>query len=159
MENRLDRIELGEMEWKAILREFYPGFIHTVQDVEKSLSKIEVKDEVSEIPCEVCGRMMVYKMGKFGRFLACPGFPECRNTKAIYEKLEGVLCPKCTGEVHIKKSKKGRKYYGCEHNPECDFMLWDEPTGEACPQCSSPLVKSGKNIKCSNNTCQFIANH
>ncbi len=131
MESLLDGVEEGKVEWKSVIRNFYPDLDQAVQEAEKKLEKVEVKDEVSDVPCELCGRMMVYKYGPHGKFLACPGFPECRNTKPYYEKI-GVRCPKCGGDVIVRKTRKGRRYYGCINNPECDYMVWQRPKeGEA----------------------------
>ncbi|MCD8130973.1 MAG: type I DNA topoisomerase [Lachnospiraceae bacterium] len=131
MESLLDGVEEGEVEWKSVIRNFYPDLDQAVQEAEKKLEKVEVKDEVSDVPCELCGRMMVYKYGPHGKFLACPGFPECRNTRPYYEKI-GVKCPKCGGDVIVRKTRKGRRYYGCVNNPECDYMVWQRPKeGEA----------------------------
>ena len=157
METALDRIEEGELEWKEILRNFYPLFKDLLDEAEQKVENVEIADEVTDIICEECGRNMVIKYGKFGKFLACPGFPECRNTKPLYED-SGVKCPKCGGKIFIKKTKKGRRYYGCENNPECDLMLWNKPTGEKCPKCGSMLVEKGtknKHISCSNPECGY----
>lgn len=156
MEKQLDEVELGSVEWKNIIRNFYPEFDDAVREAEEKIGKIEIKDEVSEVICELCGRNMVFKMGKYGKFLACPGFPECRNAKPIIEKLEDVNCPKCGGDILIKKTKKGRRYYGCEKNPECDFMLWNKPTEHKCEKCSSIMVEKGKNLLCILPTCNHI---
>ncbi len=158
MEDNLDQVELGKQEWKKIIRDFYPDFSKAVADAQEKLSKVEIKDEVSDVICDKCGRNMVVKYGKYGKFLACPGFPECQNAKPFFEDA-GVSCPQCGGKVQIKKTKKGRKYFGCENNPECDFMSWNKPTGEKCPQCGSYMVEKGtKNPKivCSNVQCGYI---
>jgi len=127
MEEKLDNVAEGKINWKTILNEFYNPFEKNLEEAEEKLSKIEIKDEVSDVKCEKCGRMMVYKIGRFGKFLACPGFPECRNIKSIVQKLS-IPCPKCGGEIHIRKSKRGKKYYICEHNPDtCDFIAWNGP--------------------------------
>ena len=126
MESRLDQVALGEEEWKNLVRDFYPILKRDVDRAEEELEKVEIADEVTEEICENCGRNMVIKYGPHGKFLACPGFPDCRNTKPYLEKA-GVQCPQCGGEVLIRKTKKGRRYYGCEHNPECDFMSWQKP--------------------------------
>ena len=143
MEDALDRVELGEEEWKNIVREFYPPFAEKIQDAEEKIGEIEVKDQETDIECENCKRLMVIKFGRFGKFLACPGFPECRNAKPLFEEA-GVDCPRCDGRVVIKKSKKGRKYYGCENFPDCDFISWNLPTGEKCPDCGEFLVEKGR---------------
>jgi len=143
MEDDLDRVELGELEWKHIVRDFYPPFEEKIQEAEEQIGEIEVKDQESDVLCEHCGRNMVIKLGRFGKFLACPGFPDCRNAKPIFEDA-GVPCPLCSNKVVIKKSKKGRNYYGCEKNPECEFISWNLPTGEACPDCGAFLVEKGR---------------
>ena len=127
MEGLLDQIEEGNVNWKSVLRNFYPDLNEAVVNAEKELEKIEIRDEVSDVECENCGRMMVYKYGPHGKFLACPGFPECKNTKPYFEKLD-VACPKCGGDILVRKTKKGRRYYGCANNPECDYMVWQKPT-------------------------------
>ena len=131
MEEKLDEVAEGDVNWKSILEDFYPPFEKNLEEVEEKIGKVEIKDEVTDIPCEKCGRMMVVKMGRYGKFLACPGFPECRNVKSIIEKLDNVKCPKCGGDILIKKSKRGKKYYICEHNDgekgHCDFIAWNGP--------------------------------
>ena len=161
METELDEIENGDTPWKDIIRGFYGPFSKTLSLAEEKIGDIEIKDEVSDVKCEKCGRMMVYKQGRFGKFLACPGYPECKNTKSITKEL-GVDCPKCGGKILVKRSKRGITYYGCEHNPTCDYMSWDEPTNEKCPQCGSMVVKRrpyrGRNfvkIVCSNEDCKW----
>jgi len=143
MEDDLDRVELGEVEWKNIVRGFYPPLAVKIQEAEEKIGDIEVKDQETDIKCEHCDRNMVIKFGRFGKFLACPGFPECRNAKPLFEEA-GVDCPLCDGKVVIKKSKKGRKYFGCEKNPECEFISWNLPTGEKCPECKAYLVEKGR---------------
>lgn len=157
MESALDKVEDGRMEWKEILRNFYPLLKHLLDEAESKVENVEIPDVVTDIICEECGRNMVIKYGRFGKFLACPGFPECRNTKPLFEEA-GVNCPICGGKVLIKKTKKGRKYYGCENNPECSLMLWNKPTGEKCPKCGSALVEKGikkVRISCSNGECNY----
>jgi len=154
MESDLDRVEDGEVEWKNVVREFYPPLAVKIQEAEEKIGDIEVKDQETDILCEHCGRNMVIKFGRFGKFLACPGFPECRNAKPLFEEA-GVNCPLCDGKVVIKKSKKGRKYFGCEKNPECEFISWNLPTGEKCPECGEFLVEKGRRkrvIACSSCT-------
>ena len=129
MEGLLDQVEDGKVNWKSVLRNFYPDLNDAVVSAEKELAKIEIRDEVSDVPCEMCGRMMVYKYGPHGKFLACPGFPECKNTKPYFEKLD-VKCPKCGGDILVRKTKKGRRYYGCANNPECDYMVWQRPVNK-----------------------------
>ncbi len=157
MEERLDSVELGEIEWKEILREFYPEFKEELEKAEEAIAKIEIKDEVTDVICEKCGANMVIKYGKFGKFLACPSFPNCNNTKPFFEDA-GVDCPSCKGKIIIKKSKKGRRFYGCENNPECEFISWYKPTGEKCPKCGDVLVEKGKKDKrivCENEKCDY----
>lgn len=133
MEKRLDDVEMGKEEWKQIIRDFYPDFKKSVENAAEKLEKIEIKDEETDIVCEKCGRNMVIKYGRYGKFLACPGFPECQNAKPYFEEA-GVNCPECGGKVLIKKTKKGRIYYGCEHNGDgCDFMSWNKPTAKNAP--------------------------
>lgn len=158
MEAALDKVEAGEMEWKEILRNFYPLLKHLLDEAESKVENVEIPDIVTDVICEECGRNMVIKYGRFGKFLACPGFPECRNTKPLFEEA-GVNCPICGGKIFIKKTKKGRKYYGCENNPECSLMLWNKPTGDKCPKCGSALVEKGsKKVKicCSNAECNYV---
>lgn len=157
MEEELDNVEDGKIEWKQVLRDFYPDFEKTLKEAEEKIAHVEIEDEKTDIICEKCGRNMVIKYGKFGKFLACPGFPECTNTKPFYEDA-GVSCPECGGKVLIKKTKKGRKYFGCENNPECSFISWNKPTGEKCPKCGEYLIEKGtkkKRIYCSNNECGY----
>jgi len=139
MEEKLDSVEEGNKDWKEIIGDFYTPFAKTLADAEEAIGKIEVQDEVSDIPCEKCGRMMVYKQGRFGKFLACPGYPECKNTKSIVEEID-ALCPNCGSKVQVKKSKKGAKYYTCEKGTDC-FISWDEPTNMKCPECGGVLMK------------------
>ncbi|WP_352400872.1 type I DNA topoisomerase [Anaerotignum sp.] len=158
MEKRLDEVEIGHEEWKQIIRDFYPGFKACVDDAREKLAKVEIKDEESDVICEKCGRNMVIKYGRYGKFLACPGFPECQNAKPFFEEA-GVNCPECGGKVLIKKTKKGRAYYGCENNPECGFMSWNKPTGEKCPLCGSFLEEKGRKnpkVVCSNEKCGYV---
>ena len=156
MEEKLDRIEDGNCDWRMPLREFYPELAADVERAEQELEKVEIKDEETDIPCEKCGRNMVIKLGRYGKFLACPGFPECSHTKPYFEVLPGVLCPKCGSAVQIKKTKKGRRYFGCENNPECDFMVWNEPVAKKCGNCGSMMLRKGKKILCSNEACKHI---
>ncbi|MGN0149427.1 MAG: type I DNA topoisomerase [Clostridia bacterium] len=158
MEEELDAVEEGERQWKGVLNEFYPPFKKNLEEASENIAKIKIKDEESDVVCEKCGRKMVYKLSKFGKFLACPGYPECKNTKAIREGT-GVKCPKCDGEILVKKSHKGKIYYGCEHNPKCDFMAWDAPVkDENCPVCGGLLLKKeGRSAKifCYNEGCNY----
>ena len=158
METDLDSIEDGKIEWKEIIRSFYPIFNSELQNAQEKLSKLVIKDEVTDVICEKCGSNMVIKYGRYGKFLACPNFPECSNAKPLFESA-GVKCPLCGGEVLIKKTKKGRKYYGCENNPDkCAFVSWNKPVDKKCPRCGSYMVEKGtKNVKllCSNETCGY----
>lgn len=158
MEKELDDIADGEKEWIDLIAEFYIPFEVLLKKAEDTIGEIKIQDEVSDEICELCGRNMVYKMGRFGRFLACPGFPECRNTKPILESI-GVKCPKCDGDLIKRKTKKGRKFFGCSNYPKCDFVTWDEPTKEKCPECGGILVKKykGKNAVyvCINESCKY----
>jgi DNA topoisomerase-1 len=157
MEEQLDAVEAGEINWVELLEKFYPSFEAELKRAEKLVEHIVIQDEVSDVACEKCGRMMVIKHGRFGKFLACPGFPECRNAKPLFEDA-GVECPLCKGKVVIKKTKKGRKYFGCEHNPKCEFMTWDTPSKEKCPDCGSFLLKKKTkkaSLACSNPICKY----
>ncbi|MGN0181165.1 MAG: type I DNA topoisomerase [Candidatus Ornithomonoglobus sp.] len=158
MESRLDDVEAGDADWIVLLKGFYPDFEENLERARENIEKIEIKDKVSDVPCDKCGRMMVYKLSRFGRFLACPGYPECKNTKAIRVGT-GVKCPKCEGEILVKQSKKGRTYYGCEHWPKCDFMAWNTPVkDEICPECGGMLMRKngrGAKIYCYNDKCSY----
>ena len=155
MEDQLDNVEDGAVQWKSIIREFYPTFEKSLEKAAATIDKIKIKDEESDVICDKCGRNMVFKMSKFGKFLACPGFPECRNTKTIIIE-SGVNCPKCSGRILVKKSKRGKIYYGCENNPTCDLMLWDKPVDKKCDKCDSIMMETkgrdGKTV-CSNSEC------
>ena len=155
MEALLDGVEEGNVKWKTVIRNFYPDLQEAVDKAEKELDEVEIADELSNEYCDVCGRQMVIKYGPHGRFLACPGFPECRNTKPYFEKI-GVACPKCGKDIVIKKTKKGRKYYGCIGNPECDFMVWQKPVNDRCDRCGSILLQKGNKLVCSKEGCGFI---
>ena len=155
MEGLLDCVEAGTVQWKTVVRNFYPDLKKDVDAAEQELEKVDIQDEVTEEICDVCGRNMVIKYGPHGRFLACPGFPECRNTKPYYEKI-GVACPKCGKDVVLKKTQKGRKYYGCVDNPECDFMSWQKPSAKKCPMCGSYMVEKGNKLVCSEATCGYV---
>ena len=154
MEALLDGVEEGSVKWKTIVANFYPDLDEAVKQAEKDLAEVTIADEVSEEVCEVCGRQMVIKYGPHGRFLACPGFPECRNTKPYYEKI-GVPCPKCGKDIVLKKTKKGRKYYGCIDNPDCDFMVWQKPSGQNCPKCGEPMLIKGNKLVCMGEQCGY----
>jgi len=155
MEALLDAVENGDVYWKTIVRNFYPDLEESLANAEKELENIEIEDEVSDVVCEVCGKQMVIKYGPHGKFLACPGFPECRNTKPYLEKI-GVACPVCGKEVVVRKTKKGRRYYGCEANPECDFMAWQKPSGKKCPQCGGILLEKGNKLACAKEECGYV---
>ena len=157
MEALLDGVEEGTVKWKTIISNFYPDLDEAVKNAEKELAEVTIADEVSDEVCEQCGRQMVIKYGPHGRFLACPGFPDCRNTKPYFEKI-GVACPKCGKDVVLKKTKKGRKYYGCIDNPECDFMVWQKPTTEKCPECGSILLEKGNKLVCMDEKCGYVKN-
>lgn len=154
MEALLDGVEEGSVKWKTIVSNFYPDLDDAVKLAEKELSEVKIADEVSEEICELCGRNMVIKYGPHGRFLACPGFPECRNTKPYFEKI-GVACPQCGKDIVLKKTKKGRKYYGCIDNPDCDYMVWQKPSGEKCPKCGAMLLEKGNKLVCSDEQCGY----
>ena len=154
METLLDGVADGKVEWKTIIRNFYPDLKEEVDRANEELEKVKVEDEVTDVVCDMCGRNMVIKYGPHGRFLACPGFPECRNTKPYYEKA-GVKCPKCGAEVVIRRTRKGRRYYGCENNPECDFMSWSLPVEKPCPRCGHYMVKKGNKTVCSDSSCGY----
>ncbi|MDY3816991.1 MAG: DNA topoisomerase, partial [Candidatus Limiplasma sp.] len=159
LEDKLDMVEEGESQWRQILRDFYPPFEKMLHVAEDQIEKVEVKDEVSDVQCDKCGAMMVYKMGRFGKFLACPNFPECRNAKPILTYIDAP-CPKCGARLMEKTSKKNRKFYGCERYPECDFVSWEMPITEKCPKCGSYMVKKrgkhGEEIHlCANETCRY----
>lgn len=155
MEALLDGVAEGNVEWKTIVRNFYPDLDKAVQHAEKALEKIKIEDEVTDVICELCGKNMVIKYGPHGKFLACPGFPDCRNTKPYYEKI-GVKCPKCGGEIVIKKTQKGRRYYGCENNPDCDVMTWQKPSNEKCSLCGDMMLEKGNKLVCASKECGNI---
>ena len=154
MESLLDGVAEGKVRWKTIIENFYPDLEAAVEKAETELEQVKIEDEVTDVICEECGRNMVVKYGPHGKFLACPGFPECKNTKPYLEKI-GVPCPKCGKEVVRKKTKKGRLYYGCEANPDCDFMSWQKPSTEKCPKCGSYMVEKGNKLLCANETCGY----
>ena len=155
MEGLLDRVEDGSVKWKTVVENFYPDLHEAVEIAQKELEQIKIEDEVTDVVCEECGRNMVVKYGPHGKFLACPGFPDCRNTKPYYEKI-GVQCPKCGADVVIKKTKKGRRYFGCSSYPECDFMSWQKPSVEKCPNCGGPMVEKGNKLVCMDEQCGFV---
>lgn len=155
LEALLDGVEEGKVGWKTVVSNFYPDLDEAVINAEKELSKVKIEDEVTDEICENCGRNMVVKYGPHGKFLACPGFPECRNTKPYFEKI-GVACPKCGKDIVLKKTKKGRKYYGCIGNPECDFMVWQRPSAQKCPRCGSLMLQKGNKLVCMDEDCGFV---
>lgn len=157
MERKLDYIEEGREEWKGVVGEFFTPLKVAIDKAEKEISKVVIEDKVSDVPCDKCGRMMVIKRGRYGTFLACPGYPECHNAKPIVEELE-VPCPKCGGKILAKRSKKGKKFFGCSNYPNCDFVSWNEPIKEACSKCGSYMTAKysktkGKYAVCSNAEC------
>ena len=154
IESLLDSIEEGKLEWKVVIRNFYPDLAESVEKAKESLESVKIADEVSDVPCDQCGRMMVIKYGPHGKFLACPGFPECRNTKTYYEKI-GVACPKCGKDIILRKTKKGRLYYGCIGYPDCDFMSWSKPSDKKCPKCGGYMVEKGNKLLCASETCGY----
>jgi len=157
MESLLDSVGEGTVQWKTVIRNFYPDLDEAVKAAEKELENVKIEDEVTEVICDLCGKNMVVKYGPHGRFLACPGFPDCRNTKPYLEKI-GVNCPKCGKEIVLKKTQKGRKYYGCEDNPECDFMSWQRPSEKKCPQCGGYMLEKGNKLVCADVNCGYVEN-
>jgi len=155
LEQLLDAIGDGTIEWKTVVRNFWPDLDAAVKKADQELEKVKIEDEVTDVICENCGRHMVVKYGPHGKFLACPGFPECRNTKPYLEKI-GVKCPKCGGEVLRKKTRKGRIYYGCEHNPDCDFMTWQKPSDIKCPKCGGYMLEKGNRLVCADKECGYV---
>ena len=154
LEYLLDKVGDGSVQWKTVVKNFYPDLKEAVDKALVELESVTIADEVTEEICELCGRNMVIKYGPHGKFLACPGFPECKNTKPYLEKV-GVPCPKCGKDVVIKKTKKGRVFYGCEANPDCDFMSWQKPSTQKCPKCGAYMVEKGNKLLCSNEQCGF----
>ena len=157
LEQLLDSVGDGKVNWKTVVSNFYPDLESAVDQASKELENVKIADEVTDVICENCGRNMVIKYGPHGKFLACPGFPECKNTKPYFEKI-GVSCPKCGGDVVIKKTKKGRIYYGCSNVPECDFMSWNKPSSIKCPKCGSYMVEKGNKLLCMNEECGYTEN-
>lgn len=155
MESLLDSIGDGKVYWKTVVENFYPDLDEAVREAEKNLEKVEIADEETDVVCEECGRRMVIKYGPHGKFLACPGFPDCRNTKPYLEKI-GVACPLCGKDIVIRKTKKGRRYYGCEGNPECEFMSWQKPVAKKCPQCGGYMVEKGNRLVCADKACGYV---
>lgn len=154
IETLLDTIEEGDIDWKVVIRNFYPDLADSVEKAEKQLESIEISDEVSDEICDMCGRQMVIKYGPHGKFLACPGFPECKNTKPHFEKI-GVPCPNCGKDLVLRKTRKGRKYYGCIDAPNCDFMSWAKPSAKKCPECGAFMVEKGSKLLCSEKNCGY----
>ena len=154
MEDALDGVEEGKVEWKSVIRGFYPDLEESVKKAENELEKVKIEDEATDIICENCGRNMVIKYGTHGRFLACPGFPDCKNTKPYLERI-GVSCPKCGKDVVLRKTKKGRVFYGCENYPDCDFISWSRPVNEKCPRCGGYMTIKGKKLACFDAACGF----
>ena len=155
MESLLDNIGEGLTNWHTVISNFYPDLDEAVKKAEEEMAHIEIKDEESDVECENCGRKMVIKYGPHGRFRACPGFPDCKNTKTYFEKT-GVMCPKCGKDIVVRMTKKGRRYYGCEGIPECDFMVWNKPVSEKCPRCGGIMLKKGNKLVCADTECGYI---
>ncbi|MEE1024833.1 MAG: topoisomerase DNA-binding C4 zinc finger domain-containing protein, partial [Acutalibacteraceae bacterium] len=157
VESELDDVESGDVEWKKMLAKFYKGFDKTLTSAEEKMDgeRVKVPEEVSDVVCEKCGRNMVIRSGRFGKFLACPGFPECKNTKPIVTETPG-LCPKCSSKILLRKSSKGNKYFACEKGKECGFMTWDTPTDKTCPDCGKTLFKRRGGITlCLDEKCGY----
>ncbi len=157
MEALLDGVADGSVKWKTIVANMYPDLDEAVKAAEKNLNEVKIADEVSDEKCDQCGRQMVIKYGPHGRFLACPGFPECRNTKPFFEKI-GVACPKCGQDIVIRMTRKGRRYYGCMANPDCDFMVWQRPSATKCPQCGGIMLEKGAKLVCMDENCGHVEN-
>ncbi len=159
MEEKLDGVESGKDEWKTVIREFYGPFKIALDKAEKEIEIIDIPDEISDVKCDKCGALMVYKTGRYGRFLACPNFPACRNTKAIVEKID-VPCPKCGSALVKRKGKRGKTFYGCERYPDCDFVSWDKPTNIRCEKCGGMMVqkigRNGSYVICMDKDCGHI---
>lgn len=157
-EEELDEIEEGTVPWRRVIHDFYTPFAKSLEEAEEKIGKVQIEDKVSDEICENCGRNMVIKMGRYGKFLACPGFPECRNTKPLLEQIE-AKCPKCANPLVVRRSKKGRRFYGCSTYPECDFVSWELPAPEPCPECGGMMVikgsKQGKHYTCINPECRY----
>ena len=159
MEKKLDHIEEGSEEWREVVDEFFKPLKVAIDKAEKEVAKVVIEDKVSDVPCDKCGRMMVIKRGRYGDFLACPGYPECKNAKPIVEELD-VPCPECGKKIVVKKSKKGKKFFGCSGYPECKFVSWNEPVKDKCPKCNAYMVlkyskKDGNYVQCSNSECGY----
>lgn len=154
MEAQLDRVEAGDVRWQEVVNSFYWPFIEVLEKADREIGAIAVQEEVSEEKCEKCGRNMVVKQGRYGKFLACPGFPECRNTRPLQEKI-GVVCPKCGGEIIWRRTKKGRPFYGCSNYPECNFISWQKPSQKDCPVCGTRMVEKQHELVCPNRECRY----
>ncbi len=163
LENQLDAIEEGSAEWKKVIEDFFADFAADLKIADQKIEQIKIEDEVSDEVCEKCGRNLVIKQGRYGKFLACPGFPECRNTKSLLVNI-GVACPLCSdGQIVVRRSKKGRRFYGCSNYPQCDFVSWDEPVNKKCPDCGQILLlkksaRQGSRYVCYNQKCDFTEN-
>lgn len=157
LEMLLDNVEEGAIDWKTIIRNFYPDLDDAVKKAEDELSKVEIRDELSDEDCDICGRRMVIKYGPHGKFLACPGFPECKNTKPYLEKI-GVDCPVCGKDIVVRKTKKGRRFYGCEAGTDCSFISWLKPTGDKCEKCGGLMTRKGNKLMCINEGCKHVTN-
>lgn len=155
MESLLDAVAEGKVNWKTVVENFYPDLKDAIDKAENELEKVTIHDEVTDEICPECGRNLVIKYGPHGKFLACPGFPDCRFTMPYLEKI-GVNCPKCGKDVVLKKTRKGRKYYGCIDNPECDFMSWGRPVAEKCPRCGGYMIVKGNKIACADEQCGYV---
>ena len=155
MEEQLDDVAEGKLPWKEILRRYWPTLREEVRKAQAELDHVSIADEETDVICEKCGRHMVIKYGPHGKFLACPGFPECRNTKPYLERI-GVACPLCGKDVVRKKTRKGRVYYGCENNPDCDFMVWNRPVAQKCPNCGGVLLQKGNKLVCNDEKCGYV---
>ena len=151
----LDGVEDGNVKWKTIIENFYPDLEEAVKKAEQEIAEIKIEGEETDEICENCGRKMVIKYGPHGKFIACPGFPECKNTKPFFEKT-GVKCPKCGNDIVMKMTKKGRRYYGCLGFPDCDFMSWQKPSPVPCPKCGSIMVEKGNKLACTNDECKHV---
>ncbi len=155
LEGLLDRVEDGSVRWKTVVENFYPDLAEAIRIAQKELEEVKIEDEVTDVICEECGRNLVVKYGPYGKFLACPGFPECRNTKPFFEKIN-VDCPKCKGDLVMKMTKKGRRYFGCMNFPECEFMTWQKPSQKPCPECGGVMLEKGNKLVCMDEQCGYV---
>ena len=155
LEGLLDRVEDGSVRWKTVVENFYPDLAEAIRIAQKELEEVKIEDEVTDVICEECGRNLVVKYGPYGKFLACPGFPDCRNTKPFFEKI-GVACPKCQGDLVMKMTKKGRRYFGCMNYPECEFMTWQKPSEKKCPECGGVMLEKGNKLVCMDEQCGYV---